>query len=70
MKEIEYEVDKGSRDIFVTKEPTDSCIVNYAAVLQLEVEDIPKLQKYVRRLPNAKILYQTKSAGRLTIVRE
>lgn len=48
----------------------DSCIVNCGMVLQIEVDDIPRLLRYTRRLPNSKVIYHTKSLGHLRIVKE
>jgi len=47
-----------------------SCVVNFGMVAQVELEDIPRLLKYVQKLPNSRIIYQTKGLGHIRIVKE
>jgi len=46
------------------------CLVNYAVVSNVRVEDIPRIARFIGNLTGAKVIYQTKSVGRLRIVRE
>jgi len=48
----------------------ESCIVSFGMVAQLELEDIPRVLKYIQRLPNSRIIYQTKGLGHIRIVKE
>lgn len=51
-------------------EVKESCIVSFGMVAQLELEDIPRVLKYIQRLPNSRIIYQTKGLGHIRIVKE
>lgn len=48
----------------------ESCIVSFGMVAQLELEDIPRVLKYIQRLPNSRIIYQTKGLGHIRIIKE
>lgn len=48
----------------------ECCRVNYALVVRVDVEDIPGIVRFIQSLPGSKIVYQAKSLGRMTIVRE
>lgn len=51
-------------------EDFDSCLVTYGSVIHIELEDIPRLQAFIRSLPNAKIIYSMKGIGRIRLVKE
>ncbi len=51
-------------------ERKESCIVSFGMVAQLELEDIPRVLKYIQKLPNSRIIYQTKGLGHIRIVKE
>lgn len=51
-------------------EVKESCIVSFGMVAQLELEDIPRVLKYIQSLPNSRIIYQTKGLGHIRIVKE
>lgn len=48
----------------------DSCIVTYGSIVHIEVTDIPKLQAFIRTLPNAKIIYSMKGLGNIRLVKD
>jgi hypothetical protein len=68
MTENEHQVLKDLPDEHGSVEP-EFCFVNYAMVLGINIDDIPKVIRYVRSL-GAVVHYQTKSLGRLTVKRE
>jgi hypothetical protein len=43
-------------------------LVHYACTALLEFEDIKKVNAFIRSLPNARLIFHTRSAGPLTIV--
>jgi len=51
-------------------EVKESCIVSFGMVAQLELVDIPRVLKYIQKLPNSRIIYQTKGLGHIRIVKE
>lgn len=67
--EIEHQVQKDLPDDNRPVEP-EFCLVNFACVINIDVEDIPKLIRFIKSLPRSYIVYQTKSLGKLTILRE
>ncbi len=48
----------------------DSCIVTYGSIVHIEVTDIPRLQAFIRTLPNAKIIYSMKGLGNIRLVKD
>ena len=48
----------------------DSCVVTYASVLHIELDDIPKVLAFIRTLPNAKLIYSMKSVGAIRLVKD
>lgn len=61
---------KGSPSQNQADEVKESCVVSFGMVAQLELEDIPRVLKYIQRLPNSRIIYQTKGLGHIRIVKE
>jgi len=69
MTQNEHQVQKDLPDENGPVEP-EFCLVNYAMVINLNVDDIPRLIRFIKSLPRSYIVYQTKSIGKLTIQRE
>lgn len=72
MSEIGASVNKASHDPNEASKPDSdcSCLVTCGLVLRMELDDIPKLIRYAKRLHNAQVIYHTKSLGHLRIVKE
>lgn len=70
MNETVEEAYKTSPSQNQAEEVKESCIVSFGMVAQLELEDIPRVLKYIQRLPNSRIIYQTKGLGHIRIVKE
>jgi len=49
---------------------SDSCIITFGSIVHIEVEDIPKLQAFIRTLPNARIIYSMKGLGNIRLVKD
>lgn len=72
MVEIGASVNKASHPQDEASKPANdfSCLVTCGLVLRMELDDIPKLIRYARKLQNSQIIYHTKSLGHLRIVKE